>query len=79
VREHYQGLLEKLSRPISMVSAYTFTIYLLHFPILIFLANFTTQTAVVVPVCFVVLILLGMQAELGKKSIAEFLTRFAPK
>lgn len=79
VREHYQRLLEKLKRPISMVSAYTFTIYLLHFPILAFLANFTTRTAVVIPVCFAALILLGMQTELRKKNIAGLLMRFTPK
>ena len=79
VRDHYWILLAKLSRPIAMVSAYTFTIYLCHYPILVFLANFTTRTAVVLPVCFIVLILLGMQTELRKKNIAELLIRFHAK
>jgi len=79
VREHYGRLLERLNRPIALVSAYTFSIYLLHFPILVFLVNFTTRTEVVLPVCFSALILLGMQTELRKKNIAEFLIRFKPK
>lgn len=76
LREDVEIPLSKFRPIITFLSSYTFSLYLFHMPLLVFLSKLSNSTSVVVIGTFIVSMVLGHYSEVRKGFISKNLTNF---
>lgn len=73
IRDSLERVILISHRGIKLLSSYTFSLYLYHFPILLFLSALTDSSVVAMSICLVLIVLLGNFSERKKSTLAAFL------
>jgi peptidoglycan/LPS O-acetylase OafA/YrhL len=73
-RKHYTRPLSKINPFVKHISSHTFSLYLLHFPILLFISNITSNTLVASVICLLAIALLSIFTEQKRANLSALLT-----
>ena len=73
IRDNFERVALLCQRGIKLLSSYTFSLYLYHFPILLFLSALTDSSFLVMSVCLTLIGLLGNYSERKKYVMTAFL------
>jgi peptidoglycan/LPS O-acetylase OafA/YrhL len=73
IREIFERIVIFCHKGIKLLSSYTFSLYLYHFPILLFLSALTDSSILAMSICLILIALLGSFSERKKPILAAFL------
>lgn len=75
IRNDISWIIEKLTPKIKTLSAYTFSLYLLHFPLLVFFSEAIKNTWLAMLACLITITLIGYFTETRKHALARIIKR----